>query len=69
MKAWAHLCEDGILKGNILIDVEGYRMTGGVELYSEKPPVKEKALLRAIPYYAWANRGENQMRVWLLEEG
>lgn len=69
MKAWAHLCEDGILKGNILIDVEGYRMTGGGELYSEKPPVKEKALLRAIPYYAWANRGENQMRVWLLEEG
>ena len=69
MKAWAHLCEDGILKGNVLIDVEGYRMTGGGELYSEKPPVKEKALLRAIPYYAWANRGENQMRVWLLEEG
>ena len=24
--------------------------------------------LTAIPYYAWANRGENQMRVWMPEE-
>ena len=69
LKAEARLCEDGVLKGNILLDVEGCRMRGGEELYSEKPPVKEKALLRAIPYYAWANRGENQMRVWMLEEG
>ncbi|WP_369124271.1 hypothetical protein [uncultured Acetatifactor sp.] len=21
-----------------------------------------------MPYYAWANRGENQMRVWMQEE-
>ena len=43
-------------------------MVGGEELYSEKPPVKERATLTAIPYYAWANRGETQMRVWMLEE-
>ena len=30
--------------------------------------VKEKAKLTAVPYNAWANRGENQMRVWMQEE-
>ena len=31
-------------------------------------PVKEKALLRAIPYYAWANRGMNEMQVWIRQD-
>ncbi len=41
-------------------DEEGplYRSGGGEE------PVS--ARLRWIPYYAWANRGENEMRVWCL---
>ena len=26
-----------------------------------------KVALRAIPYFAWANRGPAQMRVWLPE--
>ena len=43
-------------------------MVGSEELYSEKPPVKEKVQMTAIPYYTWANRGENQMRVWMQEE-
>ncbi len=60
-------CEEGILKGNTLLKIEGCRMVGSGDLYSEKPPVKEKAVLTAIPYYAWANRGETQMRVWMLE--
>jgi len=42
-------------------------MISNGELYSEKPPVREKAVLTAIPYYTWANRGETQMRVWMLE--
>ena len=25
----------------------------------------EKKIITAIPYYAWANRGQNQMQVWL----
>ncbi len=62
------VCEEGVLKGNTLLKMEGSRMVGGEELYSEKPPVKERATLTAIPYYAWANRGETQMRVWMLEE-
>lgn len=62
------VCEEGVLKGNTLLKMEGVRMVGSEALYSEKPPVKEKATLTAIPYYAWANRGETQMRVWMLEE-
>ena len=42
-------------------------MKGTDALYSEERPAKEKAVLTAIPYYTWANRGENQMRVWMHE--
>jgi len=68
LKAEAYTCKEGILSGNTLLKIEGFRMVGGRELYSEKPPVKERAVLTAIPYYTWANRGENQMRVWIQEE-
>ena len=68
LKAESYVCEEGVLKGNVLLKIEGYRMVGSDALYSEEPPVKEKAQLTAIPYYAWANRGENQMRVWMQEE-
>lgn len=61
-------CKEGLLEGNVLLKIDGYRMVGGQELYSEKPPVKESAELTAIPYYTWTNRGETQMRVWLHEE-
>ena len=68
LNAVPYVCEDGVLRGNVLLRIEGWRMVGGQELYSEKRPVREKAVLTAIPYYTWANRGENQMRVWILEE-
>ena len=29
------------------------------------PPETRPAALRFIPYYAWANRGEGEMRVWV----
>lgn len=36
------------------------------ELYQEDTAVEqEKVELTCVPYYAWANRGANQMRVWL----
>ena len=60
-------CEEGVLAGNMLLKIDGYRMKGTDALYSEERPVKEKAVLTAIPYYTWANRGENQMRVWMHE--
>jgi len=29
---------------------------------------KETMFLKFIPYFAWANRGEGEMRVWVNEE-
>lgn len=37
-------------------------------LYSEKPFKSEKKRLELIPYAAWANRGRNEMLVWLIKE-
>lgn len=39
----------------------------GTSLYRVAQEVKRNpALLRFIPYYTWANRGENEMAVWVL---
>lgn len=67
VKAEAVLCKEGKLSGNMLLKVDGYRIHTSDALYSEERPTKEKETLTAIPYYAWANRGENQMRVWMHE--
>ena len=37
------------------------------ELYSAEPPRAVSASLRAVPYYAWGNRGPGGMRVWVPE--
>jgi len=38
-------------------------------LYTKyRKPVYEDSVLTMIPYFAWANRGENEMMVWLLEK-
>ena len=52
----------------MLIHLPGYRMESSDALYSEERPKRTDVTLTAIPYYAWANRGENQMRVWMPEE-
>ena len=36
--------------------------------YSEDAVSAKKQTIKMIPYYAWANRGSNEMRVWLAEE-
>ena len=61
---------DGVLSGMTLLDIAGKRLTyaGGDELYCEQAPRMEPVTLRAIPYFAWGNRGLNQMRVWMHEE-
>ncbi len=64
----AYRCEEGVLKGNVCLRMRGYQMKDDGKLYSETRPEKIPAVLTAIPYYAWANRGENPMRVWMLEE-
>ena len=61
---------EGVLSGMTLLDIAGKRLTyaGGDELYCEQAPKIEDVTLRAIPYFAWGNRGLNQMRVWMHEE-
>lgn len=68
IKAETELCKEGVLAGNVLIHLPGYRMESSDALYSEERPKRTDVTLTAIPYYAWANRGENQMRVWMPEE-
>lgn len=68
LKAETYLCEEGVLKGNVCLRINGCRMQSSESLYSEERPIRQPEMLTAIPYYAWANRGESQMRVWMLEE-
>lgn len=37
------------------------------QLYQESPPILQEENIVLIPYYTWANRGLNEMRVWLPE--
>ena len=41
----------------------------GTALYHEyEQPVYEDVTLKFIPYFAWANRGENEMMVWVNQK-
>ena len=58
------------LSGVTKISIPGVRLTQNEEkLYVTGTPhvTCEKTMIQLIPYYAWANRGENEMRVWLNE--
>ena len=59
--------DDALLGGVTVIEADALREipTGG--LYQEEAPQVKPAALRAIPYYAWSNRGENEMRVFIRE--
>lgn len=62
--------ENGLLGGVYVIDAQGYRTTEwGMEepLYQSKELAISPILLRAVPYYAWANRGAGEMQVWVRE--
>ncbi|WP_322175872.1 glycoside hydrolase family 127 protein [Acutalibacter caecimuris] len=56
-------------QGMRAIDLPGFRQAApgsGAPLYSRYAPAKEEPVtLRFIPYYAWANRGMGEMRVWV----
>lgn len=62
-------CDEGVLADMTLLDITGKRMVFSDidKLYSDKAPQIEDVTLRAIPYFAWGNRGLNQMRVWMHE--
>ncbi|GIO29848.1 MULTISPECIES: glycoside hydrolase family 127 protein [Paenibacillus] len=71
-KGGLSLLEEGILGGMIAIEADALRLneeTWDGALYSERElPDYRPAKAKFIPYYAWANRGEGEMRVWVREQ-
>ncbi len=57
------------LGGIVEIYAEGTSFVddGDTSLYRTEPPKTEKTRLTFIPYYAWANRGEGEMTVYVRE--
>lgn len=52
-----------------MVETDGWRLTesGDEEetlYHMYQKPQKQKVRLHYIPYYTWANRGENEMQVW-----
>ncbi len=54
-------------KSIIPLQIEGLKANRTKELYSNKRLEFDEFLIKAIPYFAWGNRGLNQMRVWMEE--
>ncbi|MCL5065930.1 MAG: glycoside hydrolase family 127 protein [Firmicutes bacterium] len=64
---WVAEWEDDIAGGVVALKGPGQRATpqAGDPLYHHQPWPVEDTRLRAIPYYAWGNRGVGEMRVWM----
>jgi DUF1680 family protein len=66
---WTVRYDPHLLGGIHVLDTEGLRWREpdwNDRLYAELPSANPEPLpLRLIPYYAWLNRGNQQMRVWL----
>jgi hypothetical protein len=58
--------EDGALKGMTVLKMQGLKAKITDALYTQSAPEYENYELKAIPYFAWANRGLNEMRVWIV---
>ncbi|MBO5353643.1 MAG: glycoside hydrolase family 127 protein [Lachnospiraceae bacterium] len=56
-----------LLSGVVTLSVPGVRTKRTEELYLTEKPEQEPVNITAIPYYAWGNRGLNEMRVWMPE--
>lgn len=52
----------------LILKTEAYRPFESDSLYYEAVDDYEKIPLTLIPYYAFANRGESEMQVWLLRK-
>jgi DUF1680 family protein len=73
---YADLLERSLYNGFLLNGVMAVKVQGRVAelgewedyLYlpvAERKPKYHAATLAAVPYYAWANRGPGEMRVWI----
>lgn len=51
--------------GMPVIKIKAYRRKAKTSLYYKKTDDKEEITAKLIPYYAFANRGESEMLVWL----
>ena len=62
--------EKDLLQGVGTVTARGRRVASSEDesLYRYQKPEETGASLRWIPYYAWANRGENEMQVWIRED-
>lgn len=64
--------DEALLGGVTVIEGKGYRIKEGSwsgELYSDEAlPEHTETHVKFIPYYAWANRGQNEMSVWVREK-
>ncbi|MCL2084348.1 MAG: glycoside hydrolase family 127 protein [Oscillospiraceae bacterium] len=57
---------EGLPSESVALETKAFRYTSNqTGLYSETAPLLEPAALKLIPYHLWANRGENEMRVYL----
>ena len=59
--------EPALLGGIVPLKIEGTRIFYHDSLYFEGEYSMKSEEMTAIPYYAWGNRGLNQMRVWMHE--
>lgn len=61
-----------LLGGIVRLESKGYRretdITGLYKKHNKVSSNDELVILTWIPYYAWANRGENEMTVWVREK-
>ncbi len=59
---------DGPLSGMVLLKAAMQRQSlPNDSLYAEQPSVGVPVQGTFVPYYAWGNRGEGEMRVWIPE--
>lgn len=61
--------DEKFLGGTVTISAEAYRTITDDSLYFYERPKYLKTIAKAVPYYTWSNRGENQMRVWMRSHG
>ncbi|MGN0688512.1 MAG: glycoside hydrolase family 127 protein [Oscillospiraceae bacterium] len=52
-------------ESTLKLKVKAQRISDCEELYSTEPEQISPCEATAVPYYTWANRGENEMRVWM----
>ena len=59
---------DSGLRGNVIL-LDGLKAAQPGGLYTKQKEEYEKVKVKLIPYYAFANRGESNMLVWLSHKG